>query len=236
MNIDKEKDNKRALNAKSGKEAKEKFLSEEQRHILHLTARILKRTVTDSDDEYSIALMAVSEAIDSYDEDKGAFWNYASLVIRSRIIDEMRRQGYSRSEIYVSPDVFNEKSEEEDDINISIRQEVQKKTAVYVDNNLKNEIEALSDELSEYGIDLFELPEYAPKSKKTKESCKELILAFFLPPPLVEALRKTKNLPVKELLMRCKVSRKLIDRHRKYLLASIVVKAGDYQGIEEYIL
>lgn len=235
MVVDKKKENKRALAAKAGKEAKEKFLFEEQKHILYLTAKILKRTVTDSDDEYSIALMAVSEAVDSYDEEKGAFWNYASLVISSRIIDDMRKHGNLKSEISISPSAFTELADE-DGISIDIRQQVQQKTAVYVDNNLKSEIEAFANELSEYGVDLFELPAYSPKSQKTKESCRELIVAFFLPPPLIEALRRTKNLPVKELLMRCNVSRKLIDRHRKYLLASVVAKAGDYQEISEYIL
>ncbi len=237
MSNDKELDNKRAIEARTTREAKEKFLQEEQVHILRLTARILKCSVTDSDDEYSIALMAVSEAIDSYNENKGAFWNYASLVIKSRIIDEKRANRSGGSEVSVAPGTFEESGyDDEKASEIAIRQEVQKKTAVFVDRDIRDELEALEQELSEYGIDLFELPGSAPKAEKTRKSCKEVIAAFFLPPPLVEALRKTKNLPVKELLLRCDVSRKIIDRHRKYLLASMVVKSGDYQKISEYIL
>ncbi len=231
-----EAENKRAIAAGSDRQAKEQFLSEEQGHIMHLTARIMKRTITDSDDEYSIALIAVSDAIDSYDESKGPFWNYASLVIKSRIIDYIRKNRNGDSEMLVAPESFSgEIGDGEDDFSTGIRYEIQAKTAVYVDNELKHEIEALTEELQEYGIDLFALPAAAPKTVKTKESCLEVIKAFFLPPPLMDLLLKTKNLPVKELLERCSVSRKLIDRHRKYLLASIVAKGGDYSVISDYL-
>lgn len=237
MDDDKQRDNLRAMEAAGSREARERFLAEEQRHILHLTARILKRTVTDSDDEYSIALMAVSEAIDSYQPERGPFWNYAALVIRSRILDEVRAHADRQAEIMVSPDAFGgEREEEEAQANISIREELSAKTAVYIDNDLKAEITALTDELKGYGIDLFELPAAAPHTEKTRAACRELIRAFFLPPPLTEALKRTGNLPMRELLKRTGIKRKLIDRHRKYLLASVLVKTGDYQGIGEYIL
>ncbi len=230
-------DNQRAIEAAGSREAKERFLAKEQRHILHLTARICKRTVTDSDDEYSIALMAVSEAIDTYRQERGPFWNYAALVIRSRILDEVRVHAGRSAEIMVSPDTFGgEREEDEANADITIREEVSSKTAVYIDNDLKAEITALTEELKGYGIDLFELPAAAPHTEKTRSACRDLIRAFFLPPPLTEALKRTGNLPVRELLRRTGSKRKFIDRHRKYLLASILVKAGDYQGIGEYIL
>ncbi len=217
-------------------EKKNLFLTEERDHILHLTARILKKTVTDSDDEFSIALMAVSEALDSYNGDKGAFWNYAALVIRSRILDEYRKKARHSSELLLDPVSFGgELRDEDEDAAISVRIELNRKTAVYIDNPLKDELDALEKELKEYDIDLFELPKVSPKSGKTKRDCAELIKAFFLPPPLMELLKKTGKLPVAELLKRYRASRKLIDRHRKFILASILIKAGDYSKIESFM-
>ena len=63
----------------------------------------------------------------------------------------------------------------------------------------------------------------------------ELIKAFFLPPPLLDILKQTGKLPVSELLKRYKANRKLIDRHRKYILAAILIKAGDYSKIEGFM-
>ena len=233
---DKQEINRRALRAASDKEEKNLFLTEERDHILYLTARILRRTVTDSEDEFSIALLAVSEAIDSFKEEKGAFWNYASLVIKSRILDDYRKRSSYSNELLLSPDSFSgESDDEENNAGISIRTELNKKTAVYIDNSLKDELSELGRELKEYDIDLFDLPKVSPKSEKTRKTCSELIAAFFLPPPLVGLLKKTGKLPVNELLKRHNASRKLIDRHRKFLLASILIKSGDYSEIGEYI-
>lgn len=217
-------------------EEKNDFLTAERDHILHLTARILKKTVTDSDDEFSIAMIAVSEALESYREERGSFWNYASLVIKSRILDEYRKNSSRSNEILLDPVSFGGDFKDEDNsADISIKSELNRKTAVYVDNGLKDELDALEEQLKDYDIDLFELPKVSPKSSKTKKDCMELIKAFFLPPPLMELLKKTGKLPVNELLKRYKASRKLIDRHRKFILASILIKDGDYSGIESFM-
>ncbi len=232
----KQKDNLRALEAAVDKEKKESFLSEEQEHILCLAARILKRTLSDHDEEYSIALMAVSEAIDSFDESKGAFWNYASLVIKRRLIDNMRKEAGKRPEISVSPEVFSgELPEDEDSGLVSISRQVAGKTAKYVDSGLRDELEALGQELSEYGIDLFELPAISPKSEKTREGCRSLLKSFFTPPPLTDELKRTKLLPIKEMVKRSGVTRKLAERYRKYLVAAALIRSGDYEGIGAYI-
>ncbi len=232
----KQRDNLRALAAAGDKDEKERFLYEEQEHILCLTARILKRTVTDSDEEYSIALLAVSEAISSFDDSKGAFWNYASMVIKRRLIDNIRSKSGQRAEITVAPEVFSgELKDDTDSAQISISRQVAVKTAKYVDTGLRDEIEALTRELSEYGIDLFDLPANSPKSEKTKASCKNLLKAFFTPPPLTGELKKTHLLPIKEMVKRSGESRKLAERYRKYLVAAALIRSGDYEGIGTYI-
>lgn len=235
MTDNREDENIRAVRAKENAEEKNRFLGAEQAHILRLTARILKHTVSDSDDEFSIAMLAVSEAVDTYDEDKGPFWNYAALIIKSRILDDVRKNKSKDREILADPASFSGDIDYDDTGSIKLREELNRKTAVYTDNSLKYEIEALEQELSEYGIDLFELPEYSPKSEKTKTACADLIKRFFDPPPLTGLFRKKKNLPVKEMLLRSSMNRKTFDRHRKYILASILVKDGDYEGIGAFL-
>ncbi len=228
-------ENLKAIRAGNDSAEKEKFLSEEFEHILRLTARILKRTVTKSDEEFSIGLMAVSEALNSYEEKRGDFWNYAALVMKSRLLDNYRASSRYGSELTVSPDAFGGEIDDSDGALTSISIQVREKTAVYVDNSLRDEIEALGDELAEYGIDLFDLPAVAPKSEKTRTSCRKLLKAFFDPPPLTDDLKSSKNLQVAELVRRTGEKRKLIERHRKYLVAAILAKAGDYSGIGTYI-
>ena len=230
---DKNTENMKALDAAKCSEAKNSFLTREQEHILHLTARILKHTVTMSDDEWSIALIATGEAIDSYDETRGNFWNYASLVIKSRLLDHYRSSA-KESELLVSSDTFSV-DPDDDEGALGLQIEVREKTAVVIDTSLRDEIAAFTEELAGCGIDLFDLPASAPRAAKTKAICADILKAFFTPPPLTDELKRTKNLPVKSILGRIKVTRKLIDRHRKYLVAAALIKAGDYPGMADYL-
>ncbi len=229
--------NERAIAAKSGPQEKNKFLTEEQNHILKLTSRILGRPVTYSDDEWSIGFIAVSEAIDSYDVSKGDFWSYASVVIKSRLTDMFRKQQKTYNEISVSPEAFSGEVEQESE-NLNIQLEVTDKIAVESmgsNDGLRLEIEALNEELQKYDISMNDLYTSSPKSAKTKDSCRTVIGAIFLPPPIVRLIKETKKLPIKDILSRVKISNKIIDRHRKYLIAASIILDGDYPLISEYL-
>ena len=58
--------NEIVLKAAHDAEVKNEFLISEQQHILKLTAKIAGKSLSMSDDEWSVGLNAVSEAIDSY--------------------------------------------------------------------------------------------------------------------------------------------------------------------------
>ncbi|MCR5789404.1 MAG: hypothetical protein K6G83_05885 [Lachnospiraceae bacterium] len=235
--INRSRDNERVIAARADAEKKNAFLSAEQNHILRLTSRILKKSVTFSDDEWSVALIAVSEAMESFDDTKGDFWSYASVVIKSRLTDMFRKQQKQHNEISVSPEAFSGETDEESE-NLNIQLEVSDKIAVESlgpNNDLKLELEALEQELSMYDITLADLYDASPKSAKTRESCSLVIGAVFLPPPIVKLIKSTKKLPIREIMNRVNVSNKIMDRHRKYLIAAAVILDGDYPMIAEYI-
>lgn len=74
-----------------------------------------------------------------------------------------------------------------------------------------------------------------PQIKKDKKRMYTGNTVDFFPPPLVSLLRKKKCLPANEILARTKVSRKMIDRYRKYLIATTMILDGDYPGLSEYL-
>ena len=229
--------NERAVRAKESLENLDRFLLEEQKHILHLTGKVLKKNISASDDEYSIALTAVSEAVGSYDDSKGDFWSYAAFVIKSREVDYYRKNAKTgENELTVSPELFGGETEDDDPGTGALQKDINEKTATVADTGLKDEIEALSSKLKDYGISFFDLAECSPKAEKSRSACSMVIKAIFTPPPLIEEIMKSKALPIKKILEREKgVSRKLIDRHRKYLISAAVILTGDYPGIAEYI-
>ncbi len=233
---DRKEENLRVVEAKTDRQKKESFLADSQDHIIRLTSVILKRTVTKSDDEYSVALIATSDAIDSYDPERNDFWSYAAYVIRNRLVDHYRKES-GRKEIPVSPGAFEGNAEEDApdlDISLEVRDNI-KIRSLGVNNTLKDEIAAFEGELKEYGITMTDLVGCSPKSQKTRKGCADIIQAIFLPPSLVGFIKENGKIPATELLTRAKLQKKLMERHRKYLIAATVILSGDYPKLSEYV-
>ena len=234
--MERDEQNRRALSAAADSDRKSRFIEEEQAHILALLRRITGRGLSMNDDEWSIALLAVSEAVDSYDESRGSFWSYASIVMRSRLTDFYRSSASGiPGELLVEPSSFSGEFDEDSDTAIGVAREVAGKTATVENTSLRDEIEALSGELERFGIDFFQLAECSPRTAKTRKSCGEILETFFWPPPLTEQLRQTGKWPVKELQARRKLSRKQMDNHRRYLIAAALILSGDYPGLRDYM-
>ncbi len=229
-------ENERAERAARDRREKESFLYDSTAHILALTARICSHPVTTSDDEWSVALMAVNEAIDSYDPERGDFWGYAAIVIKSRLLNLFRKEKRESVEIPVSWQVF-EGEVEEDDPELSMKLKVRESTVTDDDISkiLTDEIDALTKELEAYGISFFDLTRCSPRAAKTKRGCAEVIASIFLPPPLVGYLKKKKILPSAEIRKRSGYGVKFLDKFRKYLIATVLILDGDYPQIAEFV-
>ncbi len=235
MKFDTAEENLKAIKASKDRHEREVFLGENETRILKLAYGILKHPVTKNDDEYSVALIAVSEALDKYDEDKGAFWSFATGIMRNRLIDLYRKDSRNRPELSLDPAAF-EGTLEEEDPSFSVQLEIKDKIAEgnsEIDYGLRDEILEVTEELKSYNVSFFDLAEHSPKTKSTRELCVKAITAFFIPPPLMEALRRTRLFPAKELMERERVSRKFIDKFRKYLITAAVIIDGDYPGLFE---
>lgn len=233
--MDRAPENEEALLAGTDPDEKERFLEHYRNRILRLAGRITGRVLTESDEEWSVAFLAVSYALDTFLPSKGDFWPYAALVIRSRMGDYYRTQARHSSEVSTRPDVF-EGNLNEDDPDFSMQAQVQNKVAHFVDTSLRDEIFALQEELDDYDISFFDLAQSSPKSAKTRQACSALVRALFTPPPpLVPEMRRKKSLPVKKLLERVEAARKLVDRYRKYLITSALILDGDYPGLADYL-
>ena len=66
-----------ALRARESEEAFERFVNANKSYILGCASRCLKRFVRDTDDEWSVALIAFNEAVRVYDPAKGEFAGFS---------------------------------------------------------------------------------------------------------------------------------------------------------------
>lgn len=213
----------RAAAAAKDEKLKNELISEYQNFILSSASKVLKRSVSTSDDEFMIAMMAFNEAIDSYDRSKGKFLSFASIIIRNRIIDILR---HSARDISVP---FSSLTGDNDD-NIIMEFEAPQISST----DIKLEIEALTEELNNFDISFFELTEVTPKSRKTKRLCYDVIRYITENQKLIDMVLKKHILPLKEVTDNLNSNRKTLERHRKYIITAVIVLTQDYPGIAEY--
>ncbi|MCR5251959.1 MAG: RNA polymerase subunit sigma [Lachnospiraceae bacterium] len=232
-----------AVSAKESDEAFNRFAAENKTFILGCASKSLHRYVRDDDDEWSIALIAFHEAVRVYKPDKGSFGSFAGVVIKRRLLDEERRRLSRSVEIPVQPGVLmGEYTDDEEDgsgeehIAGSIRNSGGGESAAIADTTpLQDEIEAVQSILAGYGFSFFDLTECSPRSRKTKEACRMAVGLLLNTAPLFEKMRKEHSLPIKALCNGTGLQRKLMDRHRRYIIAAAEILKGDFPLLGDYL-
>lgn len=210
---------KKAAAAAKNEKLKNELIAEYRNFILSSASKTLKRAITDSDDEFMTAMLGFNEAIDKYDESKGKFLSFASVIIRNRLIDELRRN--SRNMAATFSELENENGVPFD---IPLKE----------NRDIKWEIEALADELKVFGISFFELAEVSPKSRKTKRLCFDAVRYIISDNRLLDNVLTKRTLPVKEVSEGVPLNRKTLERHRKYIIAAVIIVSQDYPEISAY--
>ncbi|MHA7964480.1 RNA polymerase sigma factor SigI [Paenibacillus sp. CAU 1782] len=205
-------------------------------YIAKLTSKFCRRYIDPKkDDEFSIALLAFNEAIDSFNAGAGkSFLGFAKTVIQRRLIDYARKEKKHRQDVPYS--VFDYESDDGAAYNVlETRQSIAAHEAGKTESARRSEIAELSSELGRYGITFAELVELSPKHSDSRVMLISIAIVLAENGELMEQLRATGKLPVKELMEVGGVSRKTIERNRKYLIAIAIIKSGNYPYMNDYL-
>ncbi|MPM58631.1 RNA polymerase sigma factor SigI7 [bioreactor metagenome] len=210
------------------------FMKDYEAYILKCASAACRRYVTKNDDEWSVAMEAFYNAVRTYSYDKGSFLRFSGMLIKRRLIDYFRKQRIHKSEFPVNPSVFSGEPEQEGTDYI-LSAEIAVKTTGLAENPLKDEIEAISQQLAIYGFSFYDLIRCSPKSKKTKRACISAVSCMLSSPCLCEEMKSTKNLPLKIIGKNAGVPRKILERHRKYIIVAVEILTGEYPGLSQYM-
>lgn len=207
------------------KELRNSFIKENENFIRSSASKALGRYVDKDDDAYSIALIAFDEAISKFDSQKGGFFRFASLLIKNRLIDELRRT--DTKTIPFSRFAHTGDHGEIEGIEIVGELDVASDAAL--------ELAALKEELARYNIRMFDIPKATPKSKKTKEMMGR-VLAFIMENETArDSILCGGVIPSKLILKNTDANKKFLERHRKYMIAVTVILNGDYPVVRQYV-
>lgn len=224
-----------AIRAKSDSVYMERFLTEYEHFILHAAQKTMGKYITKSDDQWSISLSAFHEAINSYSIDKGAFLPFAETVIRRRLYDYIKKESRHFCEFPIDSYSNDGNYGAENEETAGIKIEVAAKLSTIQSNDARLEIEAITERLGQYGFSFFDLVSVSPKAEKTKRACAAAIVYLTENPVLFFDMRKMKKLPLAILEKKLSIPRKILERHRKYIIAGAEIIAGDYPTLSEYL-
>ena len=93
----------------------------------------------------------------------------------------------------------------------------------------------LNQLLNHYGITFSDLVQASPKHQDARERALEVARILISDPALLQYLTSRKSLPLKELQKRVKVSRKTLERQRKYIIALALILIGEFYYLQEYL-
>lgn len=192
------------------------FIERHEFFILKTASKISRHYVTKSDDEWSVAMTAFSDAVEKYVYEKGSFIAFSEKIIHQRLVDHYRIRG--RHSVEIPVDFIEEEAIIENN-----------------DTSLKLEIEAVSLVLMKYGFSFMDLVDCSPKAGKTKKTCAQATKYMVRNPILIDEMRSSKQLPLKIIEKNAGVPRKILERHRKYLIAAIEIISGDYPYLSDYL-
>lgn len=197
------------------------------------TSKCISRLCTEQDDEFSIAMIAFHEAILGYARNRGAFLSYASMLIRSRIIDYQRKE--TRHQKMIS--LYSETGDGDRTIMDELADQDQSNHFEESANleATRQEIEELSKVMAQFGVTFSDVADNAPKQERTLEACTSAIRYAAENKPLLDELLKTGKLPMSQLVLGSGAERKTLERHRKYILAMLLIQTNGYEIIRGHL-
>lgn len=211
------------------------------RNYLPLVLRVASRACgrylqVGRDEEVSVGLMAFNEAIDRYRPDSGAaFVSFAEMVIRRRLIDHFRRES-------ARPETPLSEFEQEDDEGeiwspVEIRGALIDHRARSESQDRREEVLRYRDVLAGYGIGLEELVRLTPRHRDARERAIAVAREVARNVAWSDHLRRTKSLPLKAMERdeALGVSRKTLERQRKYIVAVALLFMEDLESLRAYV-
>jgi len=149
------------------------------------------------------------------------------------LIDHYRRQG-KRSEIPLSE--LETEDEEGNPLHpVEEREAIAQHGAQEEARERREEIARYARRLAEFGIGFMELTEVSPQHSDARERALEAARVVANNPIFREHLRAKKELPLKQLETMVGVSRKTLERQRKFIIAVALILIEDFTMLRGYI-
>jgi RNA polymerase sigma factor len=194
---------------------------------------VCNRFIDETDEEFSIAMVGFHEAVLKYKpEENASLKTFAHLIMKRRLIDHIRKEAVRNANVLLSID---------DDDNANSHEYAFDESSIYSYSEerrakeRREEMAEYSRLLEEYGLSFRELAAVSPKHADSRRTAFQIAQIIAETPEFNEYLMENKRIPMKQLEEIVEVSRKTIERHRKYIIAVTLLLKNEFTYIKEYL-
>lgn len=184
------------------------------------------------DDMMNDAFMAFYESVNAYDRNKGHFFPFMRAIVHKRLVDSLRKQYTNRVQTVPL------ETEDEEGSNCQSQIDLMSADAYRESERQRDlviEIDSYKRELVEWGITMDALVTHSPKHTRLKELCREIINAVAADEEILQVMWTKNYFPVKKISDLTGVPNKTIERVRVFIIGSLIIRAGDYDLLKEYV-
>lgn len=212
-------------------EQKEEISIENIEYLIEKYMAFLIKTVSgftgryisiENDEEFEIALLAFTEAVEKYQSEKGVFLAFAKLVIVSRLKNYAEKE--KKHEKVVSLDELYESG-----------QDFQAEEAEKQDDYLQQEILRYKKELLFFGLTFEKLADEAPRHKDTRETALDAAEKAGKDEEIVEETYRKRKLPIRRVAVLAELTEKVIKRSKSFILSAMIIFAKEFPSLLYWI-
>ena len=89
--------------------------------------------------------------------------------------------------------------------------------------------------MAQFDVSFSDVADNCPRQERTLEACAKAIRYAGENKRLLDELLRTKKLPLAQLVQGSGVERKTLERHRKYILAMLLIQTNGYEIIRGHL-
>jgi len=225
----------RAVASKDSKTEMESFIKDFEPFLRNRVSKyVFQVNGFQHEEMFSVAMLAFYEAIKHYNPQKGHFFSFANRVVSDRLIDYLRKACAHKNRIVPLEDEV-ESDEDERRLVASEEIAISKYNSDCRQELLLDEIKQFTSELSSWGITMDSLAKQSPKHKKLRETYKQVVSKIVETPDILQTIQLKRYFPIKAISEVTSLSLKSLEHARAFILASLIIKTGDYQFLADYV-
>lgn len=213
--------------------AREDFLENYKPFVCKMACKFTGRVLEwGRDEELAVALIALNEAIDRFREETGVpFLAYARIVMLSRLKDYKRRESRKTA---AQVQLFSSIDESD---TVGLNKSWETYLAEVAAWEREEEIKEFEGLLNQYNVSFRDLVKCSPRHRDTRQSLMKAAATIAENENLLKELHDNKKLPLAELEKITNISRKTMERGRKYIIAItlLIHKQRDYIYLSSYL-